>query len=414
MSELRLKMPQAGEPVNADNFDPGGAVGDVLTKLAPPSPGLPPDYAWRPGGGIPAPAVSQNVYVALAYGSDVTGTGTQTKPYATVAFALGTILDNTVAKPYEIFVDEGQYVGAIALKPFVSIIGVDPSLVDLAGNFTLDASFADHFTGQIALVKGCNVDGLLTIDYVAAGSSAGSVNFRECLISGDVALTQSSTNATAFDECLLFGNYTQTGGFAQWHNTSGTVGINLLSMIGPGVLDAFGGGWAGSVTVDQNAVVGNCGIRSRGFSMSQGSVNVITTIATVPFINADEGDLPENCNLSGANAVMSPQMRVSHQFPNIAPNPTAIGAAGTTTISLPFPSAAFFGATPIESCHMSAALVGANWGTFIGPQAVSVTITFRTNAGVPTVDVNFYTPGAGFNITDAIDLNVTGYLPLVL
>jgi hypothetical protein len=55
MSELRLKVPQAGEPANADNFDAGGDVGDVLTKLAPPSPGLPPDYGWRRApAGIPS------------------------------------------------------------------------------------------------------------------------------------------------------------------------------------------------------------------------------------------------------------------------------------------------------------------------------------------------------------------------
>ena len=360
-------------------------------------------------------AATHLVYVSPGTGSDVTGDGSEFKPYATIAKAYATITTASIATFFAVILLPGTYVENVPLKPFIAVIGVDKQLVDVQGNWTLGAGFADPAVGQVAWVTNVGVNGLLTLNYVVANSSAGFVVFQDCLILGNVTLTQGVSNDTDFYDCDLQADYTQTGGNAFFFNTNGTIDIAQLTLLGPGTLRAVGGSWAGSVTADQNLDdTGVCEIVSEGFSMSRGAALVVATAANSPTIGANYGDLPENVSISGgAAAVMTPQMRVSHQFPNIAPNPTAIGATGTTTISLPYP-AGLFGATPIEGCHMVATMVGSNWGAIVGVLAVSVTITFRSNAGVPTCDVNFYNPGVGFNITDQIDLNTSGYLPLVL
>lgn len=437
MSDLRLKIPQAGEFATANNFDTGGNVGDVLTKLAPPAPGQPPDYGWRPGGGgIPAPTISAQVFVSALYGSDVTGNGTQAKPYATIAHAQSTILDAASTKVYQIWVMPGVYTEAVGLMAWTVLTGTDMSdnstafmQANVIGAFTLGPSFTGAILGEQAWVTNIDVNGSLTLDYVAAGSTNGSIVFTNSQIEGNAICTGGSSNTTEFHNCNQFGDFTEVGGFVEFHNTNNVNPTALLTVQGTGAagsafLDAWGGSWSGSVTLDQNASNGTVVLRGRSFDMSNGNVNVLASATHSPAFVVDHGDLPENCNISGAAGVMSPQMRISHQFANIAPNPTAIAGmaagppagppfAAVTTISLPYP-AQLFGATPIENCHVSAAPVGANWGTFIGPHNCSVTVTYRTNGGVPTVDVNISNPGAAFNITDAIDLNVQAYLPLVL
>jgi hypothetical protein len=46
MTQKRINVAPAGEPADADSFDPGGNEGDVLTKTAPPVPGAPPGFRW--------------------------------------------------------------------------------------------------------------------------------------------------------------------------------------------------------------------------------------------------------------------------------------------------------------------------------------------------------------------------------
>ena len=353
------------------------------------------------------------VYVSPVAGSDLTGDGSEFKPYATIAKAYSTITTASLATFFAIILLPGTYVENVALKPFIALIGVDKQLVDVAGNWTLGAGFADPAVGQVAWVTGVSIDGLLTLDYVTATSSAGVVIVQDCLVFGDVALTEGSLNFTDFYDCRLLGHYTQTGS-ALWENTSGTVDVNLLTLMGPATLRCAGGSWAGSVTLDQNAQAAQVILNSNGFVMSKGNVQIIDSATHSPAIVASLGDTPENCVIGVAGAgVLSPEMRISHQFTNIAPNPTAIAGTAVTTISLVVP-AALIGATDIETMQCSCSPVGANWGTFIGPHAVSVTFTYRMNGGVPTIDVNFHNSDAGFNITDAINLNFYAYLPSVL
>ncbi len=382
-----------------------------------------------PGGGGPLPTTTQQVWVA-PWGSNTTGNGTESNPFLTILHAQTSILDASPTKVYDIILYPGTYTEAVALEAFMNILGFDPATITgaflparVTGAWTLGASFGGAQVGQQSLVTNVDVDGLVTFDYVALTATSGEVGFTNCQIEADVTLTCNSGNDTEFKSTTFFGNYTQTSGFAFMLECVGINPTALLTLL-TGTLNAFGGGWFGSVNLDQNGTIADTIINSHGFSMSNGNVNIITTTARSPAINANIGDLPENCNISGANAVLSPQMRISHQFVDVFPNPTAIAgvAAGppagppfaeVTTITLTVP-AGLIGATSIETMQCSCAPVGSGWGTFIGPHNCSVTFTYRTNGGAPTIDINISNPGQTFNITDLTDLNFSAYLPAVL
>jgi hypothetical protein len=374
-------------------------------------------------GGGGGPSTEHFVFVSGG-GNDVTGDGTENNPYATVGHALSTILDASVTKIYQIVIIPGMapVVGDIALKPYVVIEGlisadVNVGLAFLNGNVTLDfAAWADPFVGQTAWLINVEIGGSTTIDWVTAGSSFGSISFKGVMTDNSTIASQNAGNGLTYDECSLAGNFFQSGGFVEFRNTN-SFSIGTLSLsnaaANPAIMRARGGSWAGPVTLDQNGDdSAPCEIDSFGFNMSSGAMNVIGTAITSPIVNAAYGDTPENVHLSGAAAVLTPQMRVSILLANFAPNPTAIAGAGVTTLNLALP-AADFGATPIERMCMTATATGNNWGTFIGPHNCAVSYYFFTNAGVPNVSVNIYNPGGGFNIgADSVDLLISGYLPI--
>jgi len=376
------------------------------------------------GGGIPAPATSQQVYVSGIYGSDVTGDGTQIKPYATVGFAYGTILDANAIKVYELFVMPSTYVENVALKAFVILSGTDDSqtaagflATRISGNFTLDAvSFGGAPVNQTAWITNIDIDGLLTLDFAGVGSTDGAVYITNCNCEGNVLITAGSTsNDIEFHDCILFTDFTIAGGFVIFVNTNGITDIALLTgqctALSSLSLRAFGGSWAGSVTLDQNGIEADCILNSEGFSLSRGAVQMLATALTSPAIVANYGDTPENVSLTGAAAELNAGMRISHQFTNIAPNPTAIAGTAVTTIPLTLPVALIGLITDIEGMHSTCSMVGANWGAIINVHDCSITFSYQTNG---TINVNIYNPGAGFNITDTINLNYSGYVPAVL
>jgi hypothetical protein len=380
-----------------------------------------------PGGGGPPFTTTQQVWVA-PWGSDATGNGSEDNPFLTILHAQTGIIDSSPTKFYDIILYPGTYVENVVVEAFMNIVGFNPSTITggflpsrVSGNWTLGASFGGPQIAQETLITNIDIDGPITFDYVTLVATDGIIGFTNCQCEANVILTQNSNNTTEFKATTLFGDYTQTGGFVFMLNCTGFAG--LLTLL-TGTLNAIGGGWEGSVNLDQNGTIDDTIVNSHGFSMSRGNVNLITTTARSPAINANIGDLPENCNMSGANAVLSPQMRISHQFTDIAPNPTAIAGmaagppagppfAAVTTISLPVP-AGLIGATAIETMQCSCSPIGANWGNFIGPHNCSITVTYRTNGGAANVDVNISNPGAAFNITDLINLNFSAYLPAVL
>lgn len=376
------------------------------------------------GGGIPVPATSQQVFVAK-WGNDGTGNGTMTTPYLTINHALTTILDATSVKRYEVVVFPGIYTENIAFKAFVDIVGWEPTATqgfypaEIDGTFTLGASFSGA-TGQETRVANLDLNGTVTLDFSAFPAANGSIDVTNCNLEDAIAFTTNNNSPGAalnIYDSLIWAALTQIGGSIFLMNTSGNSPTSLLS-IAPAAgsnafFQAFGGGWAGDVTVAQTIDGVQVRLESQGFSMSRGTMTSAATALTAPIIKANLGDTPENVVLTGAAAVLADQMRISHQFPNAFPNPTAIAATGTTTIDLVVP-AALIGTTSIETMQCSFTPVGSGWQSFIGPHNCSVTFTVEQAAGVPTIHVNIYNPGAGFNIVDICNLNFSAYLPLVL
>jgi hypothetical protein len=366
----------------------------------------------------PTPSITAEVYVAAQWGSDTTGDGTEGNPYATILYALSTITDASLVKQYVIHVSAGTYSDPLALKPWVMIQGISWDVVVITGNLSLDASFADPAVDPVAFISGCDIDSLNQMDFVTTTSSTGAVVYSSCRFDALTTFTMGGSNATWAVDCCLTADITQIGGFSNWLNCNGIQTGVTLTVQANGTTSANsqwnGGSWFGDVIADQNSSAADCIINLIGCDMSRGYMRLIATSTHCPSILSAFGGTSENVGLQGGAAkALSPQMRISYEFTNIAPNPTAIAATGTTTISLAYP-VALFGATLIESMHMTATLSGSNWGTFIGPHNCSVTVTFRTNGGVPTCDVNIYNPGGSFNIVDQINLFTHGYLPSTL
>lgn len=391
-----------------------------------------------PGGSGPLPTVTQQVWVA-PWGSNTTGTGEEQNPYLTIAHAQSTILDSGPSKAYDIILYPGNYVEAVALMAFVNIIGFNPSTTTavfeptlLTGAITLGASFGGAQVGQQAFVTNLDINGATTIDYVALTATSATVAFTNCTHEAAVTLTSNSGQETDFKGCTFFNNFTQIGGNVIWLNCNGTSPIRTL-LVEPAVgisafLNASGGSWAGDVTATQNALNGvQVVINSQGCSMSRGAVSKVATATTTPAIVANFGDLPENVALTGAAAVLDAQMRISHQFTGITASvagvtATVIGAGGgtvnppfaaVTTIDLVVP-AGLIGATSIETMQCDCSPVGANWATIVGPHAITYACRYAQVGGVPTIHLDILNAGLTFNITDALSLNFSAYLPAVL
>lgn len=79
------------------------------------------------------------VYVATN-GSDSTGNGSVTAPYATISFAFSQITTASITNPYAIYLFGGNYSDAFNIKPNISIIG-NGSLITATSNITAGAGF---------------------------------------------------------------------------------------------------------------------------------------------------------------------------------------------------------------------------------------------------------------------------------
>ena len=413
-----MKLATAGRPALATDYGTNAAIGRFLKCIAGALPGSPLDTDWGDvTGGFPAPALSAQVFVSVLYGNDVTGDGTSTKPYRTINHALATITDASVAKPYILTLLSGEYVEDVALKPFVILQGINSganatSLMNAAitGAMTLGPGFAG-IDVELVWVSNCDINGTLTLDYT--GSDAGKAYFTNCNLEDTVTVTSTTGNNTEFHHCEFFGAYTQVGGFAAWYDSNGNAPASALTLkptdANPVLLECFGGSWQGTVALDQDGRAPACTLRLLGCSMSQASAFTVTASAAhCPAVLTDYGNTPENVTFAGAAAVMFAQARVSKKL--TIPAGTAIAATSLSQVVFGLP-AALFGTTTIESLQWSITAVGFKWGGLTASHNCSVTFFVATVGGVPSVIVNFYNPGAGFNIADPVDVMVAGYLP---
>lgn len=149
-------------------------------------------------------------------GDDVTGDGSLSSPFATIAAAMASITDAAPTKRYAIKVEAGAYTeGALTLKPNVFVIGdlkeavrVTATSVAMDASFNQPSSF-DNRSGmaRIILTGACN------FDWLDVNSPAGKLYFTEVSF-GSAVTMNGGNNAIAqaqFDACQIFGDLTISG-----------------------------------------------------------------------------------------------------------------------------------------------------------------------------------------------------------
>jgi hypothetical protein len=223
-------------------------------------------------------------------GSDATGDGSLTNPFATIAAAMASITDASPTKRYILKVQAGAYTeGALALKANVFIVGdlkeavrITASSVDMAADFT---GSADNRSGiaRVILTGACN------FDWSTVTSAAGKLYFTEVSFNSAVTM-YGHNNATAqaqFDSCQFFSSLTISGinvGVFTNNYSFGNITLNQHPNGGMATILATAGGQC-SGTVTLNATVSDfnrrCSLFARNFMMGAITVNGASAYADV-------------------------------------------------------------------------------------------------------------------------------------
>jgi hypothetical protein len=227
------------------------------------------DLTWAE---VPTSVGIAQTKIVSKSGSDVTGDGTFTKPFATIAAAMASITDAAPTKRYAIKVEAGAYTeGALTLKPNVFVIGDLKEAVRVtASSVAMDASFSansgsDNRSGmaRIILTGACN------FDWNSVTSAAGKLYFTEVFFNSAVTMNgyNNAIAQAAFDSCQFFGSLTVSGinvGTFKDNICFGNVTLNQHPNGGMAtILSAFGGHIGGTLTL--TTTVDNFGRRCSAF-----------------------------------------------------------------------------------------------------------------------------------------------------
>lgn len=241
---------------------------------------------------------SQVLFVSKS-GSDVSGTGGQHKPFASIAAALAAITDASPTKRYLIKVLAGAYTeSALALKANVFICGDQKEAVRIsASSFALASDFSgsgDHRSGMSKVILAA---GNANFDWSAVTSAAGKLYFSEVSFGGTVTM-YGHNNAIAqaqFDSCIFFGALTISGiNVGVFNNNICYGNINLNQHPNGGmatILAATGGQVGGTVTLTTtvNDFNRRCSLFAKNFYMEYVTVNGASSYADM-----NEGSLPRS------------------------------------------------------------------------------------------------------------------------
>lgn len=168
-------------------------------------------------------AASNYVYVSST-GSNVTGDGSIINPFATVAFAMGTITTATAINPFVIYLIGGRIVetAQILFKPFVSIVGASSAVILSLFTFSiLDASWGTTANGTMRLANFSWINADLFFDASAFVNATTSIILIDNLYSPTRSITTkgSATHAVELyaNNTILFG-YVFSNSFVQLNN----------------------------------------------------------------------------------------------------------------------------------------------------------------------------------------------------
>jgi len=214
--------------------------------------------AAKPSG--PSPQAGEQVYVNKG-GSDVTGNGSVTNPFLTIAHAIAVInafADAATTKRYDILVGTGEYADTIVLPAWVWIVGNGDVLATrLDGNVSIDPvtwSVPGPTDDDRGGISNAILRGGVTIDFNAANSNFGKFYFNNCwfnnapLFNEYIGPGASGINQVSIQNCFLFAGYTQNGINMTLTNAGfingGTIFINSVNngSNAPAILTALGGG----------------------------------------------------------------------------------------------------------------------------------------------------------------------------
>lgn len=332
----------------------------------------------------------QSVYVDAQSGSDTIGNGSAMNPYATLAKANSSITDNATAKRYVIVLTGTATEAAVAIKPFVSIVGFSPNSARIsvtgAGNhITLDASWTGGSTSNlenITLVSSTNLS-FNTSAIVGTGSQISCFNVQAG--SGATWLGRAAgSDILVLSQCGFGGNISITdanidsslnniGGFSFLISTNATVQIFWVSQA-----DVFDGDIIVSETSAQSTV-------AQFFNSS--IIGQMTSTGATALIQYDATSYPQGGFTFTSGGIAS-------QFissPGVIPHTSVTGATYTLvgsdyylacnragTIALTFPTATGSGRTIIVKDVSGAA----------GTNNITATSSGATFDGVATLTIN--------------------------
>lgn len=182
------------------SLDPGSLSGDVLT--------------WNGVSWIASPVPSgvgvsllNNVYVAQN-GSDVTGDGTLSKPFATVGAAMASITAADSNNRFVIMVAAGEYSedSPLLIKPNVFVMGENWENTNLFATVALDPTFntaIDPFSG----LSNIAISGTTTVDMALVGNNTARFNAVYTRFNDDVTITAASdSNIFGIVRCVTGGD----------------------------------------------------------------------------------------------------------------------------------------------------------------------------------------------------------------
>lgn len=329
----RLRVANSGPRAFAPDFATNAAVGRYLRCVPNPDPTKPLDVDWQ----VIGPASSMQVVNVSKGGSDVTGDGSASQPYLTIAAAYASILDASGAKRYVILVGPGEYADPFAMKANVYLVGIDKTAVIVNAAVTTDAAtfadIADHFAGAQNVTFWVAVP----ITTLATGLAANNNwSFIQCEMSSlnftPDPLDLAANQVTCVDCDLING----AGASGNW------AGLDLFDCRLPGgqlnvaglagrahTLNVRGGVCEAGIVIDLNGAVG-LSVFFLGCDGTRAPVYNLTGASPALTVRASPGALPQNPTLAGG--AVCPLNTVCRQTITFALG-TAI-AAGITPLAL--------------------------------------------------------------------------------
>jgi len=182
-----------------------GASGQALMLTSPTT------ATWQSIYGT-LPSVNMYVYVELG-GSDTTGNGTISFPYASITQAIASITTASPTNRYAIIVGPGTYTANLSLKADVFIVGTGVQTTRITGNIDInDTSWNSTSNDDRSGIIGVNISGTATINFTTNTSSAGKFYIYSSAINGLLSMTAyNAVNQIFCNNTLLYASFSQTG-----------------------------------------------------------------------------------------------------------------------------------------------------------------------------------------------------------